>query len=56
MRVGERVRHIKEEDFLKYGVLEVWDITGVSATCRYGDFGDVNIITIALTELKLMTR
>jgi len=52
MRKGDRVRHLNETDFKKYGVLEIWEIKNGYATCRHGDFDNFCVLTILLTDIK----
>lgn len=50
---NSRVRHINPETDRVYGVMEVWEIKNGYATCRYGDFSNLGVVTFPLSELKL---
>ena len=49
---GDRVRHINEQIDKQYGIMEVWDIKNGYATCRYGDYSSLGVVTFSMTELK----
>jgi hypothetical protein len=51
IRVGDRVRHKVKEIDEQYGVLEVWNIKGTTAICRYGDFNNLGIANFKLIDL-----
>lgn len=51
IQVNDRVRHKDEKINAKYGVMQVWQIKGGSAFCRYGDFHNMDVVTFSLTEL-----
>lgn len=48
---GDRVRYSDKDLDLKYGVMEVWEIKGDNAICRYGDFHSFDLVTVKLAEL-----
>ncbi len=52
IRKGDRVRHIEESLYEKYGVLEVWEIKNGYAVCRFGDFSNFGIVDVEITSLK----
>ena len=54
IRITDRVRHIDETQFQKYGMMEVWEIKGEDIKCRYGTFHTVRLVTIKRNELKVV--
>ncbi|MDB5228280.1 MAG: hypothetical protein JWN78_2473 [Bacteroidota bacterium] len=52
IHVNNRVRHIDKELDKLYGILQVWELKGEYATCRYGDFHNFNIVTLNVSDIK----
>lgn len=52
MQKGDRVRHIDKQTDSKYGVMEILEIKNGYATCRYGDYYNMSLVTFPLSELK----
>jgi hypothetical protein len=48
---GDRVRYIDKDLNSQHGVMEVWEIKGDYATCRFGDFHNFSLVTVKLSEL-----
>lgn len=53
---GDRVRHIDKMMFDKYGVLQIWEIKNGNAVCRYGDFSNFGVVTVAFTEIPRLVE
>lgn len=54
IRITDRVRHIDETLFQKYGMMEVWEIKGEAIKCRYGTFHTVRLETFERKDLKVV--
>jgi hypothetical protein len=52
IKVNDRVRCTDETLNAKYGILEVWEIKGGFAVCKFGDFSTMSIVTVRLSDLK----
>jgi hypothetical protein len=54
VRITDKVRHLDESQFQKYGMMEVWEIKGEQIKCRYGTFHTVRLESFNKTELKIV--
>ena len=52
MKKGDRVRHIDKSIDIKYGVMEIWEIKNDYATCRYGDYYNMSLVSFKISELR----